>query len=67
MTTEKEARAIARHFPIEAHAGWLLACSSPANLDKGNRMIDRMDMQDRARATQYRDYCIAVYSAGQAA
>lgn len=61
MTIEKKARAVARRYPIEARAGWLLACDAPANIEKGQRMFDRMAPADQARAIVYRDYCRAVY------
>ena len=64
MTTETEARAIARRYPIEARAGWLLACDAPANISKGQRMFNRMDTQDQARATTYRDWCRKCYMVG---
>ena len=63
MTTEKQAKAIARRYPIEARAGWLLACAAPENLAKGQRMLIRMNLKDRARAITYRDYCAALYAA----
>ncbi len=64
MTTETEAHAIARRFPLEARAGWLLACSAPENIAKGQRMIDRMGLEDSERAITYRNYCAALYAAG---
>ena len=62
MTTEKQARAIARRYPIEARAGWLLACSASTNIAKGQRMIDRMGLEDSERAVTYRNYCLDLYA-----
>ena len=64
MTTETEARAIARRYPIEARAGWLLACDAPANISKGQRLFDQMAPQDQTRATTYRDWCRRCYVVG---
>ncbi len=62
MTNEKQARSIARRYPLEARAGWLLACDAPDNLAKGQAMLDRMGLEDSERVITYRDYCLSVYA-----
>ena len=63
MLTEKQAHSLARRYPIAARIGWLLACDAPANVVKGEKMIDlTIDEKDAARAIAYRDYCLALYS-----
>ena len=66
MTTEKQAKAIARRFPIEALAGWLLACDAPENIAKGQRMLDKMGLEDSERAFDYRAYCLTLYATTKA-
>ena len=62
MMTEKQAHAMARRYPREAHAGWLLACDAPVNIKAGARMIERMtDTDDLKRAYAYRNYCWFTY------
>ena len=67
MTTETQAHALARRFPIEAHAGWLLACDAPDNIAKGQRMLDRMSLEDSERVITYRDYCLDLYATAEPA
>ncbi len=67
MTIEKQAHAMARRYPIEARAGWLLACDAPDNIAKGQRMIDAMSLEDSERAITYRDYCLDLYATAEPA
>ena len=65
MTHREDARHIALRYPLEARAGWLLACDAPDNIAKGQRMFDRMDAADQARAIIYRDHCVFLYTEGR--
>lgn len=47
------------------HAGWLLACVSPANIAKGERHLASLSNEDSKAAKVYRDECLEVYSAGR--
>ncbi len=64
--TEKQARALARSWPLAAKAGWLLACDAPENIAKGQAQIDAMCYQDSHRAIQYRDYCVELDATARA-
>ena len=46
------------------HVGWLLACDSPINLDKGQKGLDELNLPDQRKALQYRDACWAAYVGG---
>lgn len=62
ITTEKQARTLARRFPQAAHAGWLLACDAPENNAKGETMLKALDVANHRRARDYRDYCQRLYA-----
>ncbi len=62
MTTEKQAHAIARRYPIEARAGWLLACDAPENIAKGRVVYNALSPQGRRRALEYHKYCTTLYT-----
>lgn len=46
------------------HAGWLLACDAPANLQKGRKLFGELDEAGREIALEYRDKCLKLYSGG---
>tara|TARA_Y100000296_G_C5129604_1_gene234776 strand:+ start:783 stop:992 length:210 start_codon:yes stop_codon:yes gene_type:complete len=41
------------------HAGWLLACDSPKNVDKGELELAKLSHTDARAALLYRDECKA--------
>ncbi len=60
--TERDARKMAVQYPRQTTTGWLLACSSPSNICKGQGQYDEMSEWDRSIVQEYRDHCIAVYA-----
>lgn len=45
--TEKEARKMARRYPVETRAGWLLACDAPTNIQCDRRLTARQTITRR--------------------
>ena len=62
IINEYEATKMAVHHYNATHAGWLLACDAPSNHAKGVKMYNALSNADKQRASQYRDYCLALYA-----
>lgn len=44
------------------HAGWLLACDAPVNLQKGRKLFGELDGAGKKVAVEYRNECLKMYS-----
>jgi hypothetical protein len=44
------------------HAGWLLACSSDKNKEKGLREFDLLTTKGKDVAIKYMEECLAIYA-----
>jgi len=47
------------------HVGWLLACDSPKNIQKGWVDYHTLNLPDQRKALQYRDECWIAYNEGK--